>query len=164
MTWTTPKDWVVDELVTATMMNAHVRDNLLHLFNRPMGFVYRNQATSYTTVSTSFVDIDATNLKITLTPSSQRVLCVAAMRLGMAAGGIGSVTWTDGSQVLGDATYGLASVGASVVENLVALGVFSNLTPGTQYDFKPQYKTSSGAATCTVYQVAYPLTIFALEI
>lgn len=31
MAWTTPKDWAVDELLTATNMNTHVRDNLSHL-------------------------------------------------------------------------------------------------------------------------------------
>ena len=28
MAWTTPRDWATGELVTAAMMNAHVRDNL----------------------------------------------------------------------------------------------------------------------------------------
>lgn len=31
MTWTTPKTWVVDELVTASLMNEQIRDNLLYL-------------------------------------------------------------------------------------------------------------------------------------
>jgi len=31
MTWTPPKTWQVDEVVTADMMNTHLRDNLTHL-------------------------------------------------------------------------------------------------------------------------------------
>lgn len=31
MTWTPPKTWLVDELVTAADMNAQIRDNLAHL-------------------------------------------------------------------------------------------------------------------------------------
>ena len=30
-TWTTPRTWSAGELVTATMMNTHVRDNLEYL-------------------------------------------------------------------------------------------------------------------------------------
>jgi hypothetical protein len=30
MAWTTPRTWVTNELVTAAMMNTHVRDNLKH--------------------------------------------------------------------------------------------------------------------------------------
>ena len=28
MAWTAPRSWVADEVVTADVMNAHVRDNL----------------------------------------------------------------------------------------------------------------------------------------
>jgi len=31
MAWTTPRTWVTSELVTASVMNTHVRDNLNHL-------------------------------------------------------------------------------------------------------------------------------------
>jgi hypothetical protein len=31
MAWTTPRTWVTSELVTAAVMNAHVRDNLVYL-------------------------------------------------------------------------------------------------------------------------------------
>lgn len=35
MAYTTPRTWVAEELVTATMMNAHVRDNISYLKNSP---------------------------------------------------------------------------------------------------------------------------------
>lgn len=35
MAWTTPRTWVTGELVTASIMNTHVRDNLSHLGTRP---------------------------------------------------------------------------------------------------------------------------------
>lgn len=31
MAWTTPRNWVANEVVTAAIMNTHVRDNLSHL-------------------------------------------------------------------------------------------------------------------------------------
>lgn len=35
--WTTPRTWVSGELVTASMMNTHVRDNLNYLFSVSSG-------------------------------------------------------------------------------------------------------------------------------
>ena len=44
MAWTTPRTWVSGELVTASMMNTHVRDNLLYLYGLSGAAKY----TSYT--------------------------------------------------------------------------------------------------------------------
>lgn len=33
MAWTTPKTWAADDLVTAALMNTHLKDNLNHLYN-----------------------------------------------------------------------------------------------------------------------------------
>lgn len=33
MAWTTPRTWVTNELVTAAIMNTHVRDNFTYLYN-----------------------------------------------------------------------------------------------------------------------------------
>src|SRR5262245_42528639 len=37
MAWTTPRTWVAGELVTATIMNSHVRDNLNYLYTAVTG-------------------------------------------------------------------------------------------------------------------------------
>ena len=43
MAWTAPRTWVTGELVTAALMNTHVRDNLLALYNSmPAARVYHN--------------------------------------------------------------------------------------------------------------------------
>ena len=36
MSYTTPKTWAVNELVTASLMNQQVRDNLLYLKSPPV--------------------------------------------------------------------------------------------------------------------------------
>lgn len=54
MAWTAPRTWSTGELVTATMMNTHVRDNLLALKTPPAASVATFSATS--TTSTTFVD------------------------------------------------------------------------------------------------------------
>ncbi len=64
MAWTTPRTWVTGELVTAAMLNAHVRDNFnvvreggLAIANQANGrFPVASSATQLTT-SRSFVKI-----------------------------------------------------------------------------------------------------------
>lgn len=38
MAWTTPRTWVTGELVTAALLNTHLRDNLLALYSRTIKF------------------------------------------------------------------------------------------------------------------------------
>lgn len=44
MSWTTPRTWVASEVVTAAMLNTHIRDNLNYLFSSiyPVGSIYIN--------------------------------------------------------------------------------------------------------------------------
>lgn len=74
MTWTTPRTWQVDELVTADLLNTHLRDNLNALKSPPSQQVVRDNEAAYSTTSTSFVVVDGTNLKITLTTTGGDVL------------------------------------------------------------------------------------------
>jgi len=48
MAWTTPRTWVTRELVTAAIMNAHVRDNLSALKSPPSQTILRSNGASYT--------------------------------------------------------------------------------------------------------------------
>lgn len=73
MAWNTPITWATNQLVTATDLNGQVRDNLNYLFNRPYA-QYKRTSGNYTTTSTSFVDVDATNLNLSLTTKSGVVL------------------------------------------------------------------------------------------
>lgn len=74
MAWTTPRTWQVDELVTATLMNTHVRDNLNALKAPPSQQIVRDNGARYTTTSTTFVPLDATNLVCTLNTNGGDVL------------------------------------------------------------------------------------------
>lgn len=65
--WTTPKTWTADEIVTATDMNIHIRDNLNALKNPPTHAIERNNGAAYSTTSLTFVPVDATNLQLQLT-------------------------------------------------------------------------------------------------
>ena len=72
--WTTPKTWQTGETLVASDMNTHIRDNLGALKAPPTDTYELNQGSDYTTTSTSFVDVDATNLALTITTTGGDVL------------------------------------------------------------------------------------------
>lgn len=72
MAWTNPKSWSVNELLTASLLNTHLRDNLLALKNPPTSLF--SPVTDYATSSTAYVDIDTTNLSRTITTTGGDVL------------------------------------------------------------------------------------------
>jgi hypothetical protein len=66
MAYTTPKTWSNEPLV-ASDLNTHLRDNLEEIKDPPSANYELNESADYTTTSTSFVDIDATEGKLQLT-------------------------------------------------------------------------------------------------
>lgn len=66
MGWTLPRTWETNELVTASVLNEQVRDNLTYLASRPSAFTKGGSADYYTT-SAAWTDIDAANLQKTIT-------------------------------------------------------------------------------------------------
>lgn len=60
-TWTTPRTWAVGELVTAALMNTHLRDNLDFL-KTPIA-AYSALGSNFSTTSSSYVD---TGLSVTI--------------------------------------------------------------------------------------------------
>ena len=64
--WSSPRSWSVGELVTAALMNAHLRDNLEFLKTPPTDSEILNEGADYTITSTSYVIMDlAKRLTIT---------------------------------------------------------------------------------------------------
>ena len=59
MVWTTPKSWLVGELVTAANMNLHVRDNMNFLYNVPRYRAYRTTALSVTSATNINMSCDS---------------------------------------------------------------------------------------------------------
>ncbi|MBL8162621.1 MAG: hypothetical protein JNJ61_11595 [Anaerolineae bacterium] len=58
--WTAPLTWQDNDLVTAALLNTHLRDNLEYLKRSSAAHFLANLASNYSTTSTSFVDVDAT--------------------------------------------------------------------------------------------------------
>lgn len=74
MAWTTPKTWTAGNTLTAAELNEQVRDNLDFLYNKPGADYVMDEAVNYTTTSTTFVDVDASNLALTITTGGGDVL------------------------------------------------------------------------------------------
>lgn len=66
-TWVTPRTWTTGELVTKTIMDAHVRDQLNALKTPANAHSVIDEGVDYSTTSTSFINIDGTDLLHTIT-------------------------------------------------------------------------------------------------
>ena len=122
MGWTTPRTWVIGELVTKTMLDTHLRDNLLALKDPPSAQVMRDNAGAYTTTSTTLVPVDDVNLKATLTTYGGDVLVWFAGTFS-AASGTNMVLdiRVDGTDRLGDGFDGLAAQALGTSKTIVAI-------------------------------------------
>jgi hypothetical protein len=81
MAWTTPRTWVTSEVVSATHMNTHVRDNL-NALKTPASAEY-NTAVNYTTSNTSMTAVDATNLHHSLATAGGPVMVFVTMTVNV---------------------------------------------------------------------------------
>ncbi len=141
--WSVPRSWSVGELVTASLLNTHLRDNLEFLKTPPTALYHVNQSTDYTTTSTSFADVDATNLSFNLTTAGGDVLIVF-MGYGGGSARLYFDVAIDSVRMAGDDGF-LASVNAANTPiTLVALK--QGLSAGS-HTFKLQWKVNSGSAT-----------------
>lgn len=137
MSWTTPRTWATDELVTASMMNTHVRDNLNHLFGERQ-WAFASTMSQVSTTSTSYVDV--TGLTLNLTPTGSRVQTMAFVFGRSVQAG-----WPGLFRLM--RTGGTASGLFAAIYNISPLmlrDVWTGLTPGTQYTFAVQFAGQNG--------------------
>jgi len=73
MAWSAMNELTAGDLVTEADMDA-IRGNIEYLLTPNSEVIKRDNSGNYTTSSTSWVDVDATNLKITLTTNGGHVL------------------------------------------------------------------------------------------
>jgi hypothetical protein len=149
MAWTTPKTWNVDELLTAANLNTHLRDNLNALKAPPTAHYECNESSDYSTTSTSFVDVDGTNLALTLTTGGGDVLVHfhGSVRHG-AVGRIFFDVTVDGNRVAGDdGIVGgqCANAASGAADYLTFTRLVTGVSAG-EHIFKLQWRTSAATA------------------
>ncbi len=91
--WTQPATWTVNQLVTADDLNEQLRDNLEFLKDPPSGAYMADESANYSTTSSTFVDVDATNFALSLTTAGGDVL--VGFYGTMANAGVGGRTFFD---------------------------------------------------------------------
>lgn len=148
MAWTTPKTWTSEPL-TSSDLNTHLRDNLLALKQRGSGNVELDEASQFTTTSTSFVDIDGTVLTLDVTTTGGDVLVGFVGTLEHSANGgrtFFNISVDGVSEAADDGIFGTQlDTGA---RNTAVCFVYrlTGLSAGT-YTIRPQWKVASGTAT-----------------
>lgn len=142
MAWTSPKTWSADELVTNTMLNTHLRDNLNYLKAKPYGKA--SLATQITTASTSFTD---TGLSVAVTPAGEAIIASFTGVVGI-SGGSQCQFDIDVNGTRQGGTDGLVCVVTSgTVESVALTIIVDGLTPGNLYTIKVQWKVNAGTGT-----------------
>ncbi len=168
MPWNIPVTWTPGQIVAASDLNSQLRDDLNYLLaGRPTGFVVRSGTSDYTTSSTTFVDVDATNLILTLTLNSSRVLLVASALINASAsGGACYLDWIVDSTTRAGGTSGLVNNavagGGTQVHAVTAIGLFTGLSAGA-HTFKLQAR-GNGTGSANILNNGPVITLFGLEI
>lgn len=105
-TWTIPKTWESGDIVTAADLNTHLRDNMLYLKSANQ-FALAESDQNYTTTTTTWADIDASNLSLDITTHGGVCLVTftGALTYGSSLSGAYLDFTVDGTRQGG--TYGL---------------------------------------------------------
>lgn len=151
MAWTAPRTWVVGELITKTLLDTHLRDNLLALKEPPSDQVIRDNLGDYSYNGTSLADIDSTNLKCTITTNGGDVM-VWFVGTFSSTGGTHMVLdiLVDGTTRVGAGFGGLVGMNMSTSRITVTIPpvIVSGLAAG-EHNFVLQWKT--GGTTCKLH-------------
>ncbi|MFA6270904.1 MAG: hypothetical protein WC657_06900 [Candidatus Paceibacterota bacterium] len=143
MAWITPSTRSTNELITAIDWNADVVANLIALKTPPTD-VY-NPAGGYSTTSTSYVDVDATNYNLTITTTGGDILIIFSGSGAMtASSNVGYVTVAlDGTDLH---TAGIAWTSAATYGDLSFTLLLEGIAAGS-HSVKLRYKVSASTLT-----------------
>lgn len=150
-TWTTPRTFATGELITASILNVHIRDNMNALHTPAGGYNKLDLGADITTASTSFTDIDATNLILTFTTGGGDVIVFFVGNITNS--NAGTRNYLDIFESVAAARYGtddgllLVHSAGSTVANPFCLAVRIPSLTAVAHSFKPQWKVSAGTAT-----------------
>ena len=165
--WTPPRTWTVGELVTAGVLNTHLRDNLEYLKAQndlPLNVATAASPTSYSSASTVFTDVDSAALSLTLITSGGAVLLGFSTHVQHnAVLGETRLDWNINGTRIGDPTYGTCfmQAAAASTHTPVTYMLMRALAAGT-HTLKLQFASSGG--TTTLGGIAGGINMWALEL
>ncbi len=127
---------------------------------------YKRTAGNYTTASTSFVDVDATNLALTITTGARRVLITVVGVAYNDSGSLQNVSFDvdlDGARLGG--TSGMTLIeSVSSGQRLVNISYVTDALSAASHTFKLQWATTAGNATLRGTSAGYTLRFAVVEL
>lgn len=142
--WTSPRTWVTNELVTAPLMNAHIRDNMDYLYTRPRDVDNANAGANYTTTATSFADVSTSDLSLTVTTTGGRVLVGFTANVYVVATAVRAYFNITVDGVAAVADDGLIVMQASANPSLVSFVFMTDILSVATHMIRVQWKTNAG--------------------
>lgn len=149
MAWTNMPTWLPDQVVGATDFNTYLTDNMTYLFSgRGGNTVVRDNGASYSSTSSSFADIDSTNLAITTSIVSGKALILFTGVSIMAAASIQAAfdITVDGTRIGASGNDGLVTLQAGTATHKIPFciaAVKTGLSVGN-HTFKPVWRAILG--------------------
>lgn len=163
--WTTMNNLTTGDLVTEADMDA-IRSNIEYLHAANHDLVEHVEGTSYTTTSTTFVDVDAADLAQTLTTTGGNVLvlCTLVVSHPTAGARVEFDLEVDGARQGQD--FGLAYVYGSAIttQQPVALALVADGLSAAAHTFKLQWRVSGGTATLYSTSGTTPVVFHVIEL
>jgi hypothetical protein len=86
MAWTTPKTWTTGAVLSKADLDEQVRDNMTYVHSGKPASQLIVYGGDYTSANNGYIDVDATNLSITLSTTTGRVLVTAMAAVSSASG------------------------------------------------------------------------------
>jgi hypothetical protein len=167
MAWTTPQTWIAGTVPGASDFNTQIRDNLNFLLSGQVAS-FAQYTSSAGTTSTSFVDVDATNLKISGLITTGRALVIFTL--------VGSVSFVSGAGSgfydiirnsttrAGNATTGLMAIPNNTPQRgIPVIALFTGLSVGL-HDFKLQFRIENSLGNSVAISNIAPVTMILLEV
>ena len=163
MAWTTPSTRATNFLVTSTVYNDDIINNLLYLANRPSAVIATTPGT-LTTTSASWVDVSTTYYQATLNVSAGGrvlVLVQGTIYISSSAGVVGLRLLKNGADVSASATYGHMSNSTNLDTPFSIFYVAENQTAGSQ-TYKLQWYVTGGFTGRIRGSINFPMAVMEL--
>lgn len=162
--WTTMNDLATGDLVTEADMDA-IRGNIEYLLDPNKARVLRNNSGNYTTTSTAFVDVDATNLAVTLTTNGGPVLVIAsgAARNTSSSDATCFDAAVDGTRIGADFDQGLVRVTGTNYGSMAFAALVTGLSAGS-HTFKLQWRVTAATGNLISESGKHPVQFSAIEL
>ena len=144
MAWTAPRTWTVGELVTASMMNSNVRDNIGYLGGSAAATV----AAAETPAGTSFAAMTTAGPVVTTTTGTKALVLMSAEFYALTDSAYMSFAVSGASTIAAsnDNSINFTHMAGGYTVKLGGSIYLSGLTAGTNV-FTAQYAKSAGSPT-----------------